>query len=610
MSDDTVGPHNTRSKKSPLEHTRDDLSPFLRQDRLRRRSPREGAVAGPPENPFQGLLDREEEDKLVQKEPEIGITRIQKEIKTEENQVAILGDTGSNNEESDEEEFGAAGLADASTHVSFEGFPDTQTDGAENLNESETSQAETTHNKTPVDFETLLFKIQRKFKQTEAGKSNEKQGRINDIPEIVLNTAGPDTPDTADPSTGTSTPSMTSPGGTGGGFGSGGTGGGFGSGGTGGGFGSGGTGGGFGPGGTGGGTGTGGGGGTGGSTGGGTPAPSMAISIWNAPGETTFSGTRGAAAAEFMETFKAIALNQRWDDDAKAQFFPLYLKGQAKTWWLNERTSWERDPANTDSSGNKIPQSWGDVRAAFKDAFKSRLTEDELAHKLALLKYNPKEKVEDYCRKVLKLCTQLDKAEGTIMKESKRIKYLLMGLPVDVSKDIYLKSPQTTDEVMEKLIEHENYHYMMHRKKGLLQAGRMNSMTARMNSMTLEEKPTRENHGTSRGGQGTRKRGFGKAGHGYGRDNGRGNQDNWQGNQDNWRDNQGTSGRFNGGSFRGQGRGRSNGAGQGRGEVRCWDCDGPHFRRDCPRGGPRGERRVTFSENLERRQAGGLTSEK
>jgi hypothetical protein len=163
-------------------------------------------------------------------------------------------------------------------------------------------------------------------------------------------------------------------------------------------------------------------------------AGNVVISVWNPPGDTTFNGKRGFPAFNFLDTFRAIASTQNWSPNDKLRRFPLYLQGYAKTWMANFRTEWKRDPANVDSNGAIIPMTWDDLKERFEVDLKSRLTEDKLEDKLAQYKYNHKESVEDYCGKVMRLMDQLDRSQGTVMKENRRIKFLSKGLNHDVAR--------------------------------------------------------------------------------------------------------------------------------------------------------------------------------
>jgi len=197
-------------------------------------------------------------------------------------------------------------------------------------------------------------------------------------------------------------------------------------------------------------------GGTGGSTGGSTgssamtTAPTTVVMAPVLPGLNPYNGK--SSATVFMNRFIALALASRWDKASTVAYFPMYLTGTAQNWYL---TFSAEHRART-----KVDPDWDTLNTGFLDAFKPKLSEEELEQLILFRTKQEKELIQDYFYEILKLC---DKAD-TDMKVKKKIKYLLKGLLSEIALEVYNSKPVTIQDVLSYYERRDKFSYLIGKK--------------------------------------------------------------------------------------------------------------------------------------------------
>lgn len=210
--------------------------------------------------------------------------------------------------------------------------------------------------------------------------------------------------------------------------------------------------------------------------------PTMATStVVIAPMLPTLAAYDGSTNVDdFLRRFIAIADSSSWNDTKKAQYFPLYLTSTTHHWYTTFVAAFKKASASTPPA----EPTWKDLKDAFADAFKSRLTEEELTAKLLRRTMREDETVNEYFYDVLKMCNKIDKD----MKEEKRVKFLLKGLPKDLAKDIYNQNVTKTSDVLTALRKWEEFKYLHGDRTTYWGDDRYKSSREIQNKPSLDEK--------------------------------------------------------------------------------------------------------------------------
>lgn len=162
-----------------------------------------------------------------------------------------------------------------------------------------------------------------------------------------------------------------------------------------------------------------------------------------------------------MAKFLSLADAMGCDNANKLKKIPFQLQKTAKSWFGNFKST--HDPLAIDPVAIAA---YGALtfRNAFEEAFKTRLTEEQLLSRLKNRKYREDESVEAYFYSVQRLCDVLH------FTPHRSIKALLQGLPTAVATQIGLMSPDAPIKILQLLKHRENLGFLLGSSKKLLKS--------------------------------------------------------------------------------------------------------------------------------------------
>jgi len=159
------------------------------------------------------------------------------------------------------------------------------------------------------------------------------------------------------------------------------------------------------------------------------------------------------SCADFLTRFVLLGDVSGWDDTKRASYFSLYLKGTAQNWYVSYISDRE-------TRGITTKPTWTELKDAFRVAFKSKLSEEELEQRILERKKGEDENISDYYYGILRLCSKADKK----MSEEKKIKFLLKGMSPKLTLEVYNTEPKDTQAVLDYLERREKFDFLIGRQ--------------------------------------------------------------------------------------------------------------------------------------------------